>query len=108
MILLPENAPNVVFSGDINSDGVMDPGESWNWDVTISGVTTATTFTATGHGWDPLGNNITWPDYPEQGKFTVSIPVPALSNIGLGLMIAGLAGAMLFLARRKAKKSQIG
>ena len=47
-------------SGDINSDGVLDPGETWSW--TVSGVTVTqnpTVFTATGHGTDTLGNDIT-------------------------------------------------
>jgi len=47
----------------------------------------------------------------ETGEFLFGnqpIPVPVSSGWGLGALIAGLAGSMLFLVRRRVKKSQIG
>jgi uncharacterized membrane protein len=61
------------WSSDGNLDDVLDPGETWTW--TISGVTVSgqTTFTATGHGTDSLGSDVTHPAYPsEQDTVEVS------------------------------------
>jgi hypothetical protein len=53
---LDKTSPN--FSGDTNNDGIMDVGETWTWIVTVT-ITADTTFTVAGHGFDPLGNDIT-------------------------------------------------
>ncbi len=55
-ITLDKNSPN--FSGDTNGNGVMDPGETWSWTVSVL-ISANTTFTVVGHGTDPLGNDIT-------------------------------------------------
>ncbi len=65
-------------SGDTNTNGVLDVGETWTW--TISGVTVNadTTFTATGSGTDPLDNVITYPgDADEQDAVTVDVLTPS-------------------------------
>ena len=41
-------------------------GETWDFDYTVSGVTAAGEICAVGFGTDPLGNVITFPDYPEK------------------------------------------
>jgi hypothetical protein len=61
------------FSGDANSDGKLNVGETWQWILTKT-VSATTTFTATGHGTDPLNNDVTYPKYSdEQAKVIVVI-----------------------------------
>jgi hypothetical protein len=61
-------------SGDTNTDGVLDPGETWSWSFSYGPLTTATTFTATGSGTDSLGNTVTYPGDPdEQDAVTVDV-----------------------------------
>jgi hypothetical protein len=62
-------------SGD-NGNGILEPGETWSWTVPGVVVNSDTTFTATGHGTDPLGNDITYPDYPDEQD---SVDVTALN-----------------------------
>jgi len=69
----------IVFSGDTSNSCVLDPGETWQWTGIVVQVTTATggNYTATGHGLDPFGNDITYPDFPkEQGNVTVGLWKP--------------------------------
>ena len=49
-------------SGD-DGDGILEPNETWSWTVSGVVITADTTFNATGHGTDPLGNDITYPVY---------------------------------------------
>ena len=60
-------------TGDTNTNGKLDPGETWSWTCTIpvSGAAGATfTLVATGHGTDPKGNDVTYcePGQPTTGK----------------------------------------
>ena len=76
------------FSGDTNSDGILNPGETWQWLVTDSPTADAT-YTATGHGTDALGNDVTYcadPGSPpantvcdaeEQATTSVSVTTPS-------------------------------
>ena len=58
-------------SGDAGTIGVLDVGETWTWSVQTT-ISTTTTFTATGHGIDSLGNDVTYPEYQdEQAEATV-------------------------------------
>jgi hypothetical protein len=50
-------------SGDNNPNGVMDPNETWRWQVTVF-VGQPVTFTASGHGTMPNGVEVT-PDGPQ-------------------------------------------
>ena len=50
------------FSGD-DDDGILETGETWTWMVSGVVINADTTFNATGHGTDPLGNDITYPVY---------------------------------------------
>jgi len=64
-------------SGD-DGNGVLDAGETWTWTISPVTVDATTTFTATGHGTDPLGNDVTSPDYPdEQDAVTVNVLTPS-------------------------------
>ncbi len=51
-------------SGDDNTNGVLDPGETWTWVVTTNPPADVTV-TATGHGTDPTGVDITYPGDPD-------------------------------------------
>jgi hypothetical protein len=48
---------NYYVSGDVNNDGVMDVGEAWVWSYAAL-IDADTTFNVAGHGFDPLGNDI--------------------------------------------------
>lgn len=57
-------------SGDTGGDGILGAGETWVWTVSSGVINSNTTFTATGHGTDSLGSDITWcadPQAPPQG-----------------------------------------
>ncbi len=60
-------------SGD-DGDGILEPGETWSWTVSNVVVNSDTTFVATGHGTDPLGNDVTYPsDQQERDDVFVDI-----------------------------------
>lgn len=48
-----------VAGGDANNNGVFDPGETWKFTCTVTATTSDLTVTATGHGTDPLGRDVT-------------------------------------------------
>ncbi|MHC4623278.1 MAG: hypothetical protein ACYS4W_05180 [Planctomycetota bacterium] len=52
------------FVGGDNGNGILDVGETWTWIVIDVGVTDTKTYTATGHGIDPFGDDVTWCDNP--------------------------------------------
>jgi hypothetical protein len=62
--------------GDTNDNGILDPDdpatedvndpEVWTWLITGVVVEDTTTFEAIGDGVDSAGNNITWPEYPDE------------------------------------------
>ncbi len=65
--------------GDTNSDSVLDVGEMWQWKVTFR-IASDATFVATGHGTDPLGQDITSPAFPsERASIDVDVINPSLS-----------------------------
>jgi len=78
-------------SGD-DGNGILDIGETWIWDNIETGNLTAnTTFQATGHGTDQLGNDITYPPYlDEQDEVTVYV-----INPGTGVTITSDASTVL-------------
>ncbi len=55
--------------GDVNDDGVLDPGEAWQFDCTVaslSSVAGTVTITGIGHGIDAnTGDDVTWCADPE-------------------------------------------
>jgi hypothetical protein len=55
VIVLDKNSAN--FSGDTDSDGIMDPGETWTWTYEVL-IDANTTFNVDGDGTDLLGNHI--------------------------------------------------
>ncbi len=69
---------------DAGDDGVLSPGETWEWrlvtvslqgpGVVLAGDATAADFTATGHGTDPLGGDITHPAYASELD-TLQVPI---------------------------------
>jgi hypothetical protein len=48
--------------GDTNSNGIMDMGETWTWQISVT-INVTTMFTMVGHGTDPLGDPVEAP-YP--------------------------------------------
>jgi uncharacterized repeat protein (TIGR01451 family) len=63
--------------GDTDSNSVLDVGETWSWTRTSGAITATTTFTATGHGTDKRGNDVTYPGHPdEQDQVTVETRPP--------------------------------
>ena len=96
--------------GDPNDNGLFDPGETWKWIVQQVIVTEKTTFTATGHGQDPYGNDVTAPDFPtEQADVTVGFYpfVPDSTKLGAGIMIGGMAAGMVLLMSRRTRQSRL-
>jgi hypothetical protein len=68
------SAGNVTFvGGDGPVLGVMDVGETWHWDISVTIYSTAN-FTVWGGGSDPLGFLVMGPEYPtEVGNTTVRV-----------------------------------
>jgi large repetitive protein len=63
-------------SGDTNSNNILDIGETWSWTVNNVGPLTITTiFTATGHGLDPIGTDITFPRYQYERDYVSVIVI---------------------------------
>jgi hypothetical protein len=63
-------------SGD-DGDGILEPNETWSWTVSGVVVNSDTTFTATGHGTDPTGNDVTYPEYAgEQDSVSIDVIAP--------------------------------
>jgi len=50
--------PDITFSGDVDSDCVLDVGEMWTWILTDVVIGEETTFGVTGYGVDPLDNPV--------------------------------------------------
>lgn len=46
--------------GDANTNGVLDPGETWVFECTSGPLTADTTNVAIAHGTDPIGRDVTW------------------------------------------------
>ena len=75
-ITLTKDSAKQWIGGDTGDDGVLSPGETWEWrlvTVTLQGPSVAldddaqtAEFTATGHGTDPLGGDITHPAYADE------------------------------------------
>jgi hypothetical protein len=87
-------SPNATRNvGDTDNDGNFDPGETWSFSCTVSGILTVDTDsgtatlstgsasnTAVGHGTDPLGRDITIPLYPNETdstSVTITVNHPA-------------------------------
>jgi hypothetical protein len=61
------------LSGDANTDGILDPGETWTWEYKTSPTADVTLY-ATGHGTDPLGTDITFAyDADERDSASVDV-----------------------------------
>jgi len=66
-------------SGDLDDDGVLDPGEKWVWAIAGVTVEASTTFTVTMSGEDPLGNAVTYPEYTgARASVTVNMTGPGI------------------------------
>ncbi len=91
-------------NGDVDADGVLDPGETWTWTLTTI-PTAGVTVTATGHGTDPLGRDITFPADPEErAAASVTVIVTTLlpptgtprmtwsiASVGFAMLLGGAA-----------------
>ncbi len=83
-VRLTKDSAKHFIGGDTGDDGVLGPGETWEWRlVTVSlqgpGVVLdddaqAAQFTATGHGTDPLGGDITHPAFAAELD-TLEVPI---------------------------------
>ena len=72
------------IGGDDSGDGILDPGETWEWRLVIVSVAGDTVVLAsdaqtvdvraTGHGTDPLGGDITFPAFATE-QDTLEIPI---------------------------------
>ncbi len=72
------------IGGDDSADGILDPGETWEWrmviisvagdHVVVAGDAGTIDVTATGHGTDQLGGDITFPGYATE-QHTLAIPI---------------------------------
>jgi len=110
----PAQAPpnNVVDIGTFvgesgTANGIMDVGETWTWSVTVH-LTNPAAFEALGHGIDPLGNSVNYPDIQTEravGSVDFPPPVPATTDLGIGLLITGFAGAMALIGYRRLRRS---
>ncbi len=103
-------------SGDVDADGVLDPGETWTWTITTI-PTAGVTVTATGHGTDPLGRDITFPTDPEErAAASVNVIVTTLlpptgtprttwsiASVGLAMLLGG--AALRFLSSPRSRPS---
>ena len=82
-------------SGDVDADGILDPGETWTWTVTTN-PTANVTVTATGHGTDVFGRDITFPTDPEErAAASVTIITEILPPTGTSRMTSSIASAAL-------------
>lgn len=96
--------------GDPANAGVLDPGETWRWVISGVVVSSTTTYQATGHGLDPTGADVTFTTgyTAERAEVTVDVfRVPASSELGIGLMIGGLATAMVLFLLRRGRRYQL-
>ena len=104
----------VALSDPVNS-GVLDPGETWQWTGIPSGaLTSTTTFTATGHGFDSDDTDITSPAFPSElanVTVTVSSPpkhpptIPTMGQWGMIAMATLLAGSLVWVVRKRQTSS---
>ena len=73
------------IGGDDLGDGILDPGETWEWRLVIVSVAgdalvlasdapQVVDVTATGHGTDPLGGDITFPAFATE-QDTLEVPI---------------------------------
>jgi hypothetical protein len=63
--------------GDANDDGILNPGEIWEFECTRTFSSVGMfTHTATGHGTDPTGTDITYP-LDEEERTTINVKVNA-------------------------------
>jgi hypothetical protein len=107
-------APAIFTGGDVNSDGILNTGETWTWSIPGVPVTSNTDFIVNGdgtYGSPPVHVNFTNGAFSERNDVTVGVQpphqFPASSNLSLGLLIAGFAGVMVFLGYRRVRRSQI-
>jgi hypothetical protein len=95
-----------------NGNHILDIGETWSWTIPNVFISADTTFVATGYG--EYGNPPVAVTYPpmtdEYATLSLIVPppqeTPGLSDWGIGLLIAGLAGVMIFFGYRRMRRSQ--
>jgi hypothetical protein len=95
-----------------NGNHILDVGETWSWTIPNVFISADTTFVATGYG--EYGNPPKAVTYPpmtdEYATLSLIVPppqeTPGLSDWGIGLLIAGLAGGMIFFGYRRMRRSQ--
>jgi hypothetical protein len=81
----------------------MNPGATWRFSYQVF-CTGAATFTAVGYGM--VGNTpVPTADETGDGRIT-TFHVPAVSTLGLGILILGLGGAMAYVVIRRKRQSR--
>jgi hypothetical protein len=97
---------NMTRGADIvgNNDAFMDPGDVWRFTASVP-ISQSTILTAVGHG---TGNGVDVTGLSETGSVSINLPppVPASSNLGIGILIVGLAGAVTFFGWQRRRRSQ--
>jgi len=78
-------------SGDMDTDNILDPGETWMWTINGYVVNATTVFTVTGSALDPDNNVITYPDdQEERDSVTVYARPPVVGGDVYTESIAGI------------------
>jgi hypothetical protein len=106
--------PGTIFSGDGPAFNVLDAaagGETWQWVIPNVPVMGNTIFTATGHGYfnAPPLIHITSPSYPDE-EMSISVAthvptaVPAVTDLGILILVGGLAALTGLMAYRRVRR----
>jgi hypothetical protein len=106
-------SPGFVTASDVGLDGKLSEGEMWQWNIQEV-INEKTIITITGHGLDPSFHDITYYAGPpelytgeqEQIILDILVFVPGSSGLSIGLLIAGLAGAIVFLMIRRTRRTR--
>jgi len=92
--------------GHMSPDGVtILPGATQEFTYTVPNVTVDTLFTAVGHGFAGTFD-VSGPSETGSVRVSPPPPVPGFSSLSIGLLIAGLTGALTFFGWQRRKRSQ--
>jgi hypothetical protein len=98
-------------TGDDNTNGKLDPGETWRWVIHDVYVTGTTTFIANGHGYfGQPPEDVSWDTGHLGERSSVRIDVqpphqlPGVSSLGIGILVAVLGLLMTLFIYRKTRQ----
>jgi hypothetical protein len=102
--MILNNQSSTFSGGDNNNNGIMDPGETWTWEVTVF-VEKNATFIVKGYGVTPDHRLIDpengYPTEQKEGNVTTLNLVPGLSAWGILVLIVLAGGAMVWALRKR-------